>query len=124
NARLAGEVVEVLVAALVTTPHLIVERNAPRDDAAAGAPAFLPIVHVALLEGSRRAEAAHAGHPDRLLDVRRGGLIGKDPGPDLRLVGPTRMPHAEAARGRAQHREVREHRADNGIDQLFPGAEP
>ena len=98
DAQIAGRGVEVLVVALVTQPHLVVQRHAPRDDAAAGARAFLPIVHVVLLEGSRRAEAAHAGHPDRLLDVRRGGLIGKDPGPDLRLVGPTRMPHAEAAR--------------------------
>src|SRR5207248_50111 len=67
DAQIAGRGVEVLVVALVTQPHLVVQRHAPRDHAAAGARAFLPIVHVVLLEGSRRAEAAHAGHPDRLL---------------------------------------------------------
>jgi hypothetical protein len=79
DAQIAGRGLEVLVEALVTQPHLVVQHHAPRHDAAAGTGAFLPIVHVVLFEGARRAEAAHAGQPDRFLDVRRGGLVGEDP---------------------------------------------
>src|SRR5262249_34888303 len=111
HAEIAGPSVELLVKPLVAKPHLRVERSAARHDTATGARAFLPIVHVVLLKGAGRAEAPHPGEPDRLLDMRRGGLVGVDPRPDLGLVGPARLPDAEGARGGAQHREIWEHRA-------------
>src|SRR5271166_2296807 len=55
HAKVAGPGVEALVEALVPQAHLRVHRHAPRDDAAAGAGAFLPIVHIVLLEGAGRA---------------------------------------------------------------------
>src|SRR6516162_6135242 len=79
HAEVAGPGVETLVKALVSQTHLRVNRHAPRDDAATSAGAFLPIVHVVLLESAGRAEAAHAGQPHRFLDVRRCGLIDIDP---------------------------------------------
>src|SRR6516225_6376723 len=54
HAEIARPGVETLVKALVPKPHLRVYRHAPRDDAAASAGAFLPIVHVVLLEGAGR----------------------------------------------------------------------
>src|SRR4029077_1738147 len=54
------------IEALVAEPHLVVDRHATRRDATAGLGAFLPIVHVVLLEGARRAETAYAGEPERL----------------------------------------------------------
>src|ERR1700751_695136 len=60
HAEIAGPGFEVLVEALGTQAHLRVHGQAPRDDAAAGAGAFLPVVHVVLLEGAGRAEAPHA----------------------------------------------------------------
>src|SRR5947207_6632848 len=83
----AGPAAEFRVKALVTEPHLGVERHLPRHHAAAGAGAFLPIVHVVLFEGTRGAEAPHPGDPDRLLDMRRGGLVDEHPRPDFGLVG-------------------------------------
>src|ERR1700730_11416466 len=49
--------------ALVPEAHLIVDRHAPRHDAAAGLRAFLPIVDDVLLKGSGRAEATHPRQP-------------------------------------------------------------
>src|SRR5712671_2480671 len=116
DAVVAGPGVEAFVKALVPHAHLRVDRHASCHDAAAGLGAFLPIVHVVLLERAGGAEAAHAGMPDRLLDLRRCRLVDKDPGPHLGLVRPARLPDAEGARGRAQQREVWEHRADDRVD--------
>src|SRR2546429_1363103 len=88
---------------LFRSAHLRIHRHATRDHAAAGAGAFLPIVHVILLEGAGRAETANTGQADRFLDMRRGGLVGVDPGPHLGLVRATRVPDAEGARGGAEH---------------------
>src|SRR6266566_7591493 len=65
HAILAGNAAELWIKALVPEPHLRVERHLPRHHAATGAGAFLPIVHVVLLEGARRTEAPHPGEPDR-----------------------------------------------------------
>src|SRR5437879_7413997 len=71
HAEIAGPGVETLIEPLVSEPHLRIQEGPPGYHAAAGAGAFLPIVHVVLLEGPGRAEATHSGHPDRFLDVRR-----------------------------------------------------
>src|SRR5215475_1989736 len=86
------------IEALMPEPHLIVDRHAPRHDAAAGLRAFLPIVHVVLLEGSGRAEAAHPRQPERVLHFRRRGLVDEHPRPDLGLIRAARMPHAQSSR--------------------------
>src|ERR1700730_16429738 len=99
-AVIAGPGAETFVVVLVAEPHLVGDRIAPGDDAAAGQRAALPIVHVVLLEGAGRAEHPNAGQPDRLLDLGRRGPVDKAPGPDLGLVGAARMPHREGARGR------------------------
>src|SRR5580700_3465388 len=78
HAPLAGPAVEAVVEPLVPDPHLGVERHATRHDALAGAGAFLPIVHVVLLEGAGRAEAPDPGQADGLLDMRRRRLVGID----------------------------------------------
>src|SRR5438105_5689347 len=79
HAEFAGPGAEVRIKAVMTEPHLRIERHPAGHHAAAGAGAFLPIVHVVLLEGARRAEAAHAGEPDRLLDMRRRRLVDEYP---------------------------------------------
>src|SRR5258708_666515 len=81
-AVVAGDRAEIRVEAFAPGAHLVVERLPARHDAAAGLGAALPIVHVVLLEGAARAENAGAGQTDRLLDLRWGGLVGIDPGPD------------------------------------------
>src|SRR5216683_3780567 len=123
HAKLAGPAAELRVKALVPEAHLRVERHLPGHDAATGAGAFLPIVHVVLLEGAGRAEASHPGQPDRVLDVSRGGLVDEHPRPDLGLVGAARVPDAEGPRGGAQQREVREDGADDRINEARAGAE-
>src|SRR6516164_8857905 len=94
HAEIAGPALEVLVEALVPQTHLRVHGQAPRDDAAAGAGAFLPIVHIVLLEGAGWAEAPHPAQPHSLLDVRRGRLIDVDPRPHLGLIRAARVPDA------------------------------
>src|ERR1700730_13995037 len=61
HAPFAGPAAEAVIEALVPDPHLGIERHAPRHDALAGAGAFLPIIHVVLLEGAGRAEAPDPG---------------------------------------------------------------
>src|SRR4051794_18562896 len=58
------------IEAVVPKPHLRVERHAPRHRAAARLGAFLPVVHVVLLERAGRAKAPDAGLTDRPLDLR------------------------------------------------------
>src|SRR6516164_11101207 len=112
------------IEALMPEPHLIVDWQAPRHDAAAGLRAFLPIVHVVLLECTGRAEAAHAGKPERILHFRRCGLIDEYPRPDLGLLRTARMPHAQRARGPPQQREIGKHGADDRVDELRASAQP
>src|SRR5207248_8959987 len=64
-AIIAGPGVQRLVEALATEAHLVIQILAPGDRAAGGLGAALPIVHIVLLEGARRAEHSHPGHPDR-----------------------------------------------------------
>src|SRR6516164_9896101 len=106
HAEIAGPGVETLIKALVPKPHLRIYRHAPRNHPATSAGAFLPVVHVVLLESARRAEAAHPGQSDRLLDVRRCSLVDIGPRPHLGLVGAARVPDAEGPRGGAKHREI------------------
>src|SRR5262245_27456952 len=80
------------IEALVPEPHLVVDRHAPGHDAAAGLRAFLPIIHIVLLEGSGGAETAHPRQPERLLYFRRRGFVDKHPRPDLGLLRTARMP--------------------------------
>src|SRR5437763_16945281 len=66
-AIIAGPGAQRLVEALATEAHLVIQILTPRDRTARRLGAALPIVHVVLLEGARRAEHPHPGHPDRLL---------------------------------------------------------
>src|ERR1700731_315115 len=109
----AGQCAEILIEMLVPQAHLVTERVAPGDDTSSGLSAALPIVHVVLLEGARRAEHPHPGQSNGFLDLGRGRLVGEDPRPDLGLVGPSRVPDAEGARGRPEHRKVGEYRTDD-----------
>src|SRR5215472_11739601 len=99
HAEVADPGLQRVVVALAAEPHLGVESQPPRHRSAAGLGAFLPIVHVVLLERAGRAEAAHPGETDRLLDMRRRGLVDIDPRPHLGLVRTARMPDPERARG-------------------------
>src|SRR6516225_4882602 len=66
DAKVAGPSIEVLAKALVPEAHLRVRRHPPRSEAPTGAGAFLPVVHVVLLEGAGRAEPPHSGQAQRL----------------------------------------------------------
>src|SRR4051812_19377974 len=55
----------------VTKPHPVVERHAPRHHAATRLGAFLPVVHVILLERAGWTEATDSRLADRSLDLRR-----------------------------------------------------
>src|SRR6201987_1822950 len=90
HAEIAGPGFEVGVEALVPETHLRIDGHAPRDGPATGPGAFLPVVHVLLLEGAGRAEASHPAQPHRFLDMRRSRLVGVDPGPNFGLIGPAR----------------------------------
>src|SRR4051794_14904301 len=100
------------IEALTTEPHLVVDRHAARRDPAAGLGAFLPIVHIVLLEGAGRAETAYAGQAERLLDVARGRLVDEYPRPHFGPAGPARLPNSKGPRGAAQQREIREYGGD------------
>src|SRR6516225_3793126 len=111
-----GPSFQLLVEMLVPETHLVTEKIASGDRPSAGLGAPLPIVHVVLLERARRTEPAHAGQSDRFLDRRGRRLVGKDPSPNLGLLGSPRMPNTEGARNRAKHREVWEESADDRLD--------
>src|ERR1700722_6215382 len=123
HAEIADPSLEAVVKALVTEPHLLVERDPPRHGSAASERAFLPIVHVVLLKRAGWTEAADARQPDRLLDVRRRRLVDIDPRPYLGLVGAARMPDSEGAGGCPKHGEIGKHRPDDRVDQPRTGAE-
>src|SRR6516162_1766616 len=91
-------------------------RMLPRHRSPTGPGAFLPVVHLVLLETAGRAEPPNTGQPDRLLDVRRGGLVDVDPRPDLGLVATARMPDAKGARAGAEQGEVGKQGADDRAD--------
>src|SRR5215469_11638255 len=124
EAGVAGPGAERAVEALMPAAHLIVDRQAPRHDAAAGLRAFLPIVHIVLFEGSGWTEPTHAGEPERILHCRRRSLVDKHPRPDLGLLRAAWMPYAQCARGPPQQREIREHRADDRVDEGRARAQP
>src|SRR5262245_46259100 len=71
HAEIAGPGLEAFVETLMPQTHLRIHGHATRDYAAAGAGAFLPIVHVILLKCAGRAEPADTGQADRFLDMRR-----------------------------------------------------
>src|SRR4029077_4458433 len=111
--EVTGPSLEPVVEPPVPQSYLRVQDGPSRNHAATSARALLPIVHVVLLECAGRAEAPDAGQSDRFLDIWRRRFVGVNPRPDLCLFGPPWMPDAECARRDAQHREIREHRADN-----------
>src|SRR5262245_56449300 len=104
HAKVTGPRLEALVEPLVPQPHLRVQGESPRHPPATGGRALLPVVHVVLLEGAGGAEAAHTRQPDGFLDRGRGCPVDVEPGPDLGLVWPPRVPDPERARGGAEHR--------------------
>src|SRR4051812_33113640 len=110
------------IEALAAEPHLVVDRHAARRDPTAGLGAFLPIIHVVLLEGAGRAETAYAGEAERLFDLARGRLVDEYPGPHLGPAGAARLPNPEGPRGAPQQREIREYGGDDRVDQ--PDARP
>src|ERR1700730_2292746 len=120
---IAGQRAEILVEALMPQAHLVTERIAPGDDTPSGLSAALPVVHIVLLERSRRPEHSHTRQSNGLLDLWRGRLVGEDPSPDFGLVGPPRVPDPKRPRRRAQHREVGEDRADDRLDAIEAWAE-
>src|SRR6516162_9986786 len=77
KAGIAGPGAERWIKALVPEPHLIVYRQTPRGNATTGLGAFLPVVHVVLLKGAGRAEAANPGEAERFLDIARRSLVDK-----------------------------------------------
>src|SRR5271166_4022727 len=123
-AVVAGQRSQILVEALVPEAHFVTEGIAAGHHTATGLGAALPVVHIVLLEGAGRAEGPQAGQPDRLLDLRRGGLVGVNPGPHLGFVGAAGMPDAQCPRAGAQHREVWEDRADDGLYHFEAWAKP
>src|SRR5688572_7532540 len=82
------------IEALLPQTHLNVHYLTSRDHAPGRLRAFLPVVDVVLLERPRRSETAQARQANRFLDGRWRLPVDEDPRPDLRLVGPPRMPDA------------------------------
>src|SRR5215469_12766188 len=123
HAEIAGPGIEVRIEAFVPQTHLRVHGHAPRDHTAAGAGALLPVVHIVLLESAGGAEAPHTGQSHRFLDVRRRRFVDVDPRPHLGLVRTARVPDAECAGGGAEHRKIREGRADDRVDPTRAGPE-
>src|SRR4029453_3810167 len=72
EAGVTGPGLEVLAVALMAQPHLHIQRIAPGNNPTPGAGTLLPVVHVILLEGARRAKAPHPSQPHGLLDLGRG----------------------------------------------------
>jgi hypothetical protein len=66
KAGIAGPGAKRRVEALVAQPHLIVHRHTSRDGAAAGLGAFLPVVHIVLLERVGRLKARTPANRSRL----------------------------------------------------------
>src|SRR5260370_38330236 len=99
DAEIAGPGVETLIEPLVSQPHLRIQESPSGYDAAASAGALLPIVHVVLLEGPRRAEAAHPGQPNCFLHMRRRRHAGEQPRRQRGLVRSPRVPDTQRARG-------------------------
>src|SRR6516164_11759879 len=56
HAEIAGPGIEVRIEALMSEPHLRVQESSPRHRSATGAGAFLPVVHVVLLQAAGRAD--------------------------------------------------------------------
>src|SRR6516164_9487241 len=65
----AGHCSKVLLETLATEAHLVIQRITASDHAASGLGAALPVVHVVLLKGPRRAENARASQAERLFDL-------------------------------------------------------
>src|SRR6516162_9127877 len=123
HAEITGPSVEALVETLMSQPHLGVDRKLPRHHTPTGLRTLLPVVHIVLLECAGWAEAPDTRQPYRFLDVGWRRLIGIDPRPHCGPFGTPRLPHPEGARGRPQHREIREHRADDRVDHTRSGAQ-
>src|SRR6516225_8866630 len=79
HTKIACPSFEALIETLVAQSHLGVHCQTACDGTAAGLGAFLPIVHVVLLERAGRAEAAYSRQPGRLPHRGRRGLVDKHP---------------------------------------------
>src|SRR5262249_58562235 len=106
-AVVAGDCAKIRLKPLAPEAHRVIQRLAPRDDASAGLSAALPIVHIVLLKRAAGSEHPGSGEADRLLDLGRRRPVRIDEGPAFGLVGTTRVPDAQRARGRPQDRQVR-----------------
>src|SRR5271163_4000119 len=124
KAVVAGPRLEIFVITLVPQPHLVAEGMAAGDHTAAGLGAALPVVHVVLLVCPSRAEGSQAGQADRLLDLRRSGLVGVNPRPNFGFVGAAGVPDPQCPRAGAQHRQVWEDRANDGLYDFQARAKP
>ena len=97
EAGVAGPGLQVFVEPLVPQSHLHVEFNPPGNDPPAGLGAFLPMVHVVLLEGARRAEALDGVLAYRLPDFGKGCFVHVAPRPYFDLVRASRVPNTKGA---------------------------
>src|SRR5215831_681914 len=119
----SGPSPDVLVEAFVSSSHRIVQLVAPGHHPPAGLGALLPVVHVVLFEGACGAETPQTGQAEGFLHRHRGRLVDVDPGPDFYLVRVLWVPDPEGVGRGAEEGEVREQRADDGVDQATTGSE-
>ena len=73
--KITGPSSQVFVEPLPAHAHLIVQVQPAGNYSAAGLGAGLPVVHVVLLKVARRAEAAHRGQAQRVLDLLGCSLV-------------------------------------------------
>src|SRR5262245_18459181 len=106
DTKCAGPGLQGWIKLVMPKAHLRIQGQAPGHHPAAGLGALLPIVHVVLLEGTRRAKTADAGQAQGLFDLGRSGFVSVDPRRDDNLVGSMRVPDAEGAGSGTEHREV------------------
>src|SRR3989442_9651056 len=117
EAVVTGPGLEILVETLVSQAHLVIQGISARHHPSSGLGTLLPVVHVVLLESPRWAKDPHSGQSNGFLDLRRRGLVHVDPRPHFGLVRPPRVPDTQCARGGSKHREVREDRASDRLDE-------
>src|SRR6516162_6472678 len=120
HAEIAGPGIEVWIEALISEPHLRVQKSSPRHRSATGRGCIPASCPCRPARSCRKGQPPHTSQPDRLLDMRRGGLVGIDPRQDLDLVRP-RMPDAKGARTNAQPGEIGNRVPTNGLTRPIRG---
>src|SRR5262245_19863524 len=103
---------------LLACAHLIIGRETPADHTARRPGHLYPIIHIVLLEHPRGAEAVLRNETHFIFDLRRRRLVNDSPAPDLHLVRPPRLPHANRA-GKPVKREIGKNGSSRGRD--LPG---